>query len=100
MAQFVGVDDGEEPSFVIAWRTHTGDVGCQVATVLDKPVEPAFEIGKPLQKFGFQGLNSKERNQTDHGTDLHRCALAIREMKNVVEKSVFAVPHRVHSVAA
>src|SRR5437879_7970293 len=100
LAELVRVDDREQSSFTESWSTHTSEVGCQVTTVLDKPLEPTFEIGEPFQKFGLQGLNSKERNQADHGTDLHRCALAIREMKNVVEKSVFAVPHRVHSVAA
>src|SRR6059058_296777 len=100
MTQFVGVNDGEESPFAISWRTHTCDVGCQVATVLDKPLEPAFEIGEPLQEFGLKGLNRKERDQADHGTDLHRRAFAIGEMQYVVEKSVFAVPHRVHTVAA
>src|SRR5712692_866239 len=100
MTQFVGVDEREESSFAISWSTHTGEVRCQVTTILDKPLEPAFEIGEPLQKFGLQGLNSKERNQADHGTDLHRRAFAIGEMQYVVEKSVFAVPHRIHTVAA
>jgi len=50
-----------ESSFAIPWGTHTGDVGCQVAAVLDKPLEPAFEIGEPLQKFGLQGLNREQR---------------------------------------
>src|SRR5436305_15232066 len=79
MTQFVGVNDGEESPFAISWRTHTCDVGCQVATVLDKPLEPAFEIGEPLQEFGLKGLNRKERDQADHGTDLHRRAFAIGE---------------------
>src|SRR6266702_4587030 len=100
MTQFVGIDDGEESSFAIPWGTHTGDVGCQVATVLDKPFEPAFEIGEPLQKFGFKGLNRKERDQADHGADLHRRAFAVWKVQHVIEESVYAVPHRVHSITA
>src|SRR6266849_3303510 len=100
MTQFVSIDDGEESSFAIPRGTHTGDVGCQVATVLDKPLEPAFEIGEPLQKFGLKDLNRKERDQADHGADLHWHAFAIGEMQYVIEKSVFTVPHRVHTVAA
>src|SRR6266481_8200640 len=100
LTQFVGIDDGEESSFAIPWGTHTGDVGCQVATVLDKPLEPAFEIGEPLQNFGLKGLNRKERNQADHGADLHRRAFAIGEMQYVIEKSVLTLPQRVHTVAA
>src|SRR6266550_3428941 len=99
-AELLGVDDREESPFAISWSTHTGEIGCQVTTVFYKPFEPAFEIGEPLQKFGLQGLNCKERNQADHRTDLHRRAFTIGEMQDVVEKSVFAVPHRVHTVAA
>src|SRR6266436_7953797 len=100
MAQFVRIDDGEESPFVIAWGTHTRDVGRQVAPVLDKPLEPAFEIGEPLQKFGLQGLNRKQRNQADHGTDLHRRALAIREMEYVIEEAVLFIPYGFFTVAA
>src|SRR6266478_7090175 len=100
MAQFVRIDDGEESPFAIPWGTHTRDVGCQVAPVVDKPLEPTFEIGKPLQKFGLQGLNSKERNQTDHGTDLHRCAFTVWEMEYVIEEAVLFIPHGFFTVAA
>src|SRR5712692_3382453 len=99
VAQFVRIDDGEESPFAIPWGTHTRDVGRQVATVLDKPVEPAFEIGEPLQKFGLQGLNREQRNQADHGTDLHRRALAIREMEYVIEEAVLFIPHGFFTVA-
>src|SRR5271166_3925617 len=98
LAELVGVDDREKSAFSISRSTHTGDIGGQVATVLDKPLEPAFEIGEPLQKFGLQGLNRKERNQADHGTDLHWRASAIGEVQDVIEESVFAVPHRVHPI--
>src|SRR6266851_6433521 len=85
LPELVGVDDREESPFAISWSTHAGETGCQVTTVLDKPLEPAFEIGEPLQKFGLQGLNRKKRNQADHGTDLHRRAFVIGEMQYVVE---------------
>src|SRR6266436_8330842 len=100
LAELVGVNDREKSPFAIPWGTHTGDVGCQVATVLDKPFEPAFEIREPLQKFGLKGLNRKERDQADQGADLHRRALAVWKVQHVIEESVFAVPHRVHTVAA
>src|SRR2546426_1959035 len=87
MAQFVRIDDGEESPFAIPWGTHTRDVGCQVAPVLDKPLEPPFEIGEPLQNFGLQCLNREQRNEADHGANLHRLALASRQVQHVVERS-------------
>src|SRR6266481_2997905 len=100
MAQFVRIDDGEESPFAIPWGTHTRDVGCQVAPVLDKPLEPPFEIGEPLQKFGLQCLNREQRNEADHGANLHRLALAIRQVQHVVEEAVLFIPHGFFTVAA
>src|SRR6266849_4535546 len=71
LAELVGVNEGEKSPFAISWGTHTGDVGCQVATVLDKPFEPAFEIREPLQKSGIKP--TKERTFIGVRSPFGRC---------------------------
>src|SRR4051794_31939886 len=60
--------------------------------ILDEPLHPAFESGKPIDDIGLERLNSKQRNQTDGRTRFERSMRAIGQAKRIVEKSVFGVP--------
>ena len=100
VAQLVRIHNREEPALTISRSAHASNVGGQVVAVFDKPVEPALEIWQAVEQFRLQGLHREERNQSHHGADLHRFALAVRQVQHVVEETVLIVPHGLFAVTA
>src|SRR5262245_23088436 len=63
-------------------RAHARDVRREIAPVFEEPVQPALEIGQPIEELGFKSLHCKQRNEADHGAHFHRLAFAVRKMQN------------------
>src|SRR5579883_953511 len=98
-AQLVLIDDGKQAAQAAAGRHHAGDVGRQVRAILDEPLEAALETRQALEEFGLQRLDRKQRDEADHGANLHGEVPAVGQAQDVIEEAVFLVP-QAHAVVA
>ncbi len=76
----------------MAKGAHARQIAGEVRTVLDEPTEPAFEGGHGIEQLRLHGLHGIERHESHHGADPQWQACAIRQLQDVIEKSIFSVP--------
>ena len=80
--------------------SHASDVICQVRTVVEEPLHPSLESRQLIEDFLLQSLYREERDQSNHGADLHGEVSAVRQFQHVVEEAIFLVPQSDAVVAA
>ena len=76
----------------------------QLGMVGHEPLEGPLELRQPVDGFFFQGRDGNQRQQADHGADLHPDRLLAVYLNLIEVKSVFIVPQaacaqHVHGIA-
>src|SRR5947209_189947 len=86
--------DSEQAALAVSGGAHASHVGGEVGAVVYEPVKTLLKIGHLVEHFGFERLHGKQRDEADHGTQLHGDAFAVVEGEDVVEEAVGFIPER------
>ena len=92
LAELILGRNGKQAALTHARRPHAGHIADEVRPIVDEPLQPPFEARQPLQQLRLQGFHGEQRNQPDHGTNLHWKMRAVRQPQHVVEEAVLLVP--------
>ena len=99
VAELILSRDGKQPALTHAGRSHARHIFNEVRSVLQEPVQAPLEARQPFQQRRLQCLHGEQRDQSYHGTDLHRKMRAVWQPQYVVEETIFFVPQP-HAVEA
>ena len=61
----------------------TGNKGSQIRTVIQEPVQPAHKFFLLQENIIFQNFHSKQRNQSDHGTEFQTAVIGHHQLYNI-----------------
>ena len=69
-----------------------GQVGNQLWTIVEKPLQATSETGQLLQHLRIQRFRREEGNQAHEGAGFEWNEAAIRCMQHIIEEAVFLIP--------
>ncbi len=88
----------QQPALTVTARLPMRHQAGQIRPMHQKPFEPPPKSRQSFQQFRLEGLDRKQRDQADHGTDAQAHALIVGQAENIVEELIFIVP-QAHIVA-